>query len=73
MSSVNVHIFQFLFSVISYNLRLDKGTETGHIATIHSYLRQQGDETSNGTETVHYSLSTSNKVMCTILFVVLIV
>ncbi|XP_028412940.1 uncharacterized protein LOC114535818 [Dendronephthya gigantea] len=48
--------------VISDNLRLDKGTETGHMATIHSYLRQQGDEDINGAETVHYGPSTSNKI-----------
>ena len=33
----------FFSQVISNNLRLDKGTETGYMATIHSYLRQQGD------------------------------
>ncbi|XP_068674224.1 uncharacterized protein [Montipora foliosa] len=48
--------------VISNNLRLDKGTETGYMATIHSYLRQQGDASSNGTDTVHYGPSTNNKI-----------
>lgn len=33
------------------------------MATIHSYLRQQGDAASNGTDAVHYGSSTSNKVL----------
>ena len=33
------------------------------MATIHSYLRQQGDAASNGTDAVHYGPSTSNKVL----------
>ncbi|XP_028394391.1 uncharacterized protein LOC114518567 [Dendronephthya gigantea] len=57
-----VYGLQDAYSVISDNLRLDKGTETGHMATIHSYLRQQGDEDINGAETVHYGPSTSNKI-----------
>ena len=32
------------------------------MATIHSYLRKQGDEAINGTETVRYGPSTNNKV-----------
>ena len=48
-------VLNLLFTqVISNNLRLDKGTETGYMATIHSYLRQQGDPASNGTDAVHY-------------------
>ena len=53
----------FFPQVISNNLRLDKGTETGYMATIHSYLRQQGDAASNETDAVHYGSSTSNKVL----------
>ena len=53
----------FFPQVISDNLRLDKGTETGYMATIHSYLRQQGDAASNGTDAVHYGSSTSNEVL----------
>ena len=51
-----------LFPVISASLRLDKGSETGHMATNHSYLRQRQDERVNGTDVVHYGPSTSNKV-----------
>ena len=61
--SLGVLNLLFLSQVISDNLRLDKGTETGHMATIHSYLRKHGDAASNGTEAVHYGPSTSNKVL----------
>jgi hypothetical protein len=46
-------------------LRLDKGTETGHMATIHAFLRQHHDEedNENGEDTVHYGPSTNNKVI----------
>lgn len=60
--SVSVFWIYFFPQVISNNLRLDKGTETGYMATIHSYLRQQGDASSNGTDAVHYDPSTNNKV-----------
>ena len=50
------------FTVISKHLRLDKGTETGDMATIHAYLRKDHDD--DGTEdTVHYGTSTTNKVL----------
>lgn len=45
--------------MISKYLRLDKGTETGHMATIHAFLRQDQD---NEPETVFYGSSTNNKV-----------
>ena len=51
-------------TVISNHLRLDKGTETGHMATIHAFLRQhhgEGDNV-NGEDTVHDGPSTHNKV-----------
>ena len=68
MKSVSVFWIYFFPQVISNNLRLDKGTETGYMATIHSYLRQQGDAASNGTDAVHYGPSTSNKVLlCSLL------
>ena len=52
-------------TVISNHLRLDKGTETGHMATIHAFLRQHHDEENNenGEDTVHYGPSTNNKVI----------
>ncbi|XP_027044929.1 uncharacterized protein LOC113672779 [Pocillopora damicornis] len=45
--------------VISKYLRLDKGTETGHMATIHAFLRQEQDEEA---DTVFYGPSTNNKI-----------
>ena len=63
ITSVSVFWIYFFPQVISNNLRLDKGTETGYMATIHSYLGQQGDASSNGTDAVHYGPSTNNKVL----------
>lgn len=48
--------------MISNHLRLDKGTETGHMATIHSFLRKNHGDTENPEDTVHYGPSTNNKV-----------
>lgn len=45
--------------MISKYLRLDRGTETGHMATIHAFLRQDQD---NEPDTVFYGPSTNNKV-----------
>lgn len=45
--------------MISKFLRLDKGTETGHMASIHAFLRQDQDAEPN---TVTYGPSTNNKV-----------
>lgn len=44
---------------------MDKGTETGQMATIHAFLRQYGaeEEFATADETVHYGPSTSNKVI----------
>ena len=53
-------------SVISKNLRLDKGNETGQMATIHGFLRQtHADDQVNqdAVDTVQYGPSTSNKVL----------
>ena len=49
--------------VISQHLRLDKGTETKDIATIHAFLRSKHGDTNTPEDTVHYGPSTSNKVM----------
>ena len=56
-----IYLFYYLFfiQVISKYLRLDKGTETGHMATIHAFLRQEEDEEA---DTVFYGPSTNNKV-----------
>ena len=59
-------IVLFYVSVISKNLRLDKGTETGHMATIHGFLRQthaDGQANQQAVDTVQYGPSTSNKVV----------
>ena len=55
-----IYLFYYLFfiQVISKYLRLDKGTETGHMATIHAFLRQEQDEEA---DTVFYGPSTNNK------------
>ena len=48
--------------MISKHLRLDKGTETGHMATIHAFIRQAQGDTDEAAGTVRYGPSTSNKV-----------
>lgn len=58
------HIIVFHIIEISRYLRLDKGTETGEMATIHAYVRQshEGGNDSEAVESVQYGPSTSNKV-----------
>ena len=51
------------FLVINQHLRLDKGTETKDIATIHAFLRNTHGDTDTPEDTVHYGPSTSNKVI----------
>lgn len=50
------------FVVISNHLRLDKGTETGEMATIHAFVRETQGDIDEAADTVHYGPSTSNKV-----------
>ena len=50
------------FTVISNHLRLDRGTETSDIATIHAFLIDDADPCSNGGDSVHNGPSTNNKV-----------
>ena len=47
--------------VIASHLRLDKGTETGTMATIHAFLRQHNYD-GDPCDTVLYGPSTSNQV-----------
>ena len=55
-----IYLFIYLFYLFFIqNLRLDKGTEIGHMATIHAFLRQEEDEEA---DTVFYGPSTNNKV-----------
>ena len=48
--------------MISKHLRLDKGTETGDMATIHAFIAQIHDDNDEAADTVHYGPSTSNRV-----------
>ena len=41
---------------------MDRGTETGLMTTIHSYLRAQCGDVDYGTECVFYGSSTQNKI-----------
>ena len=43
-------------------IRMDKGTETGTMATIQSYLRRNYPDLLDPTDTVIYGPSTSNQV-----------
>ena len=48
--------------VLSSYMRLDKGTETGTMATMHAYLHQFNAAITNPCDTVIYGPSTSNQV-----------
>jgi hypothetical protein len=56
----------YLYEVISKHLRVDKGTETGHMATIHTFLSKGNADAHDHKpeDTVHYGPSTNNKVKC---------
>jgi hypothetical protein len=43
-------------------LRIDKGTETGKMATIHAYLMNQFDIMDDPLHSIIYGPSTSNKI-----------
>ena len=47
---------------LSHFLRLDRGTETGLMATMHSYLHQNQGYHEDPTDSVKYGPSTSNKI-----------
>ena len=61
------HFFLLPSTVISQHLRLDRGSETGIMATIHAYLRQTHEDV-DASNTVHYGPSTNNKVIITLEF-----
>ncbi len=44
--------------MISKHLRLDKGAETGDMATIHAFIAQIHDDNDEAADTVHYGPST---------------
>lgn len=47
---------------MSAMLRLDKGTETGVMATMHAFLRRNHEDDMDPVDTVLYGPSTSNQV-----------
>ena len=48
--------------VLPVNIRIDRGTETGKLATIHAYLRGLVEELDKPLDTVVYGPSTSNQI-----------
>lgn len=54
------HLFNT--KVMASIIRVDKGTETGVMASMHAYLCQQHEDDMDPTETVIYGPSTSNQV-----------
>ena len=62
----NTIIFDFanfvLLSVLPQNIRVDKGTETGVMATMHCCLRENYGDLEDLTESVLYGPSTQNKI-----------
>lgn len=51
-----------LSPVLPSRIRVDRGTETGVMATIHCYLRAQHGDLEDATESVLYGPSTENKI-----------
>ena len=65
MYGVNTFLTLFiLITVISRHLRLDKGTETGIMATIHGMVWSILDETIDADSTVHFGLLQIIKLVC---------
>ena len=62
----NTIIFDFanfvLLSVLPQNIRVDKGTETGVMATMYCCLRENYGDLEDPTESVLYGPSTQNKI-----------
>ena len=50
------------FIVLPDRIRIDKGTETGEMATIQSYLRGKQGDLEDATESILYGPSTQNKI-----------
>ena len=48
--------------VVSRYLRIDRGTETGKMATIHAYLVNKTGIMDDTTDSIIYGPSTSNKI-----------
>ena len=54
--------------VLASNLRMDRGTETGKLASIHAYLRGKIGDLEDPTDSIVYGPSTSNQVSLTFFF-----
>ncbi len=63
-SVLPIILFCFFIIEVSRYLRLDKGTETGDMATIHAYVKQSLEcvNDDEAVKSVQYGPSTSNKV-----------
>ena len=54
--------YLFETEMLPGNLRVDRGTETGKMATIHVYLLNKHEVMNDPTDTIIYGPSTSNKI-----------
>ena len=54
--------YLFETEMLSRNLRVDRGTETGKMATIHVYLLNKHEVMNDPTDAIIYGPSTSNKI-----------
>ena len=61
--AIGLWYLEFLYETkkIASNIRIDKGTETGKMATLHAHLRSNHNDV-NPSDTVIYGKSTSNQV-----------
>lgn len=51
-----------LFAVLAENIRIDRGTETDIMSTMHCFLRAKHGDLEDATESVLYDPSTQNKI-----------
>lgn len=56
------HINFICLLVLPDRISIDKGTETGEMVTIHSYLRSKQGDLEDATESIIYGPSTQNKI-----------
>ena len=54
---VDLYLHDIVLLVLPDRIRIDKGTETGVMTTIHSYLRDKVGDVDDETETVLYGPS----------------
>ena len=54
--------FEFFSIVLPNRIRVDKGTETGTMATMHCFLRDKNGDLPDATESILYGPSTENKI-----------